>query len=58
MLLELVGELLDAVAPGSAHGLIGGRDDCLRLAARCSGFSTGIATIVVQLGLATMPWES
>ena len=43
--------------PGAGHGLVGAHRpaDGARLS-RWSGFSTGMATIVVQLGLATMPF--
>ena len=53
---HLAVELGDAGAAGAGDGLIG-RDlqPDAEPAARCSGLSTGIAAIVVQLGLAMMP---
>ena len=55
-LADLLVELLDAGQPGAGHGLVGARSRArMSPASACSGLSTGMAAMVVQFGLATMP---
>ena len=48
-------QLLDAGQPAAGDRLVGAGDDPDEPASACSGWSTGIAAMVVQFGLAMMP---